>query len=80
VRHQLGISEQEAAAAFGVTVRTYRRYEAGKPALEGYGDFADAFGVSLNWLVGCKVARAEVRGFGCVLFVSTRRGGFGSAV
>lgn len=32
-RAQLGISEQEAAYAFGVTVRTYRGYEAGKPAI-----------------------------------------------
>jgi ribosome-binding protein aMBF1 (putative translation factor) len=32
VRHQLGISEQEAAAAFGVRVKTYRRYEAGPGA------------------------------------------------
>jgi ribosome-binding protein aMBF1 (putative translation factor) len=58
-RHQLGISEQAAAEAFDVTVRTYRRYEAGKPTGGGYADFADTFGVSLEWLVGCKGAAAE---------------------
>lgn len=31
VRHRLDISEQEAAAAFDVTVKTYCGHEAGKP-------------------------------------------------
>jgi DNA-binding XRE family transcriptional regulator len=63
-RAQLGISEQEAAYAFDVTVRTYRRYEAGKPACcftrshAGLADFADTFGLSLAWLYGCKDAEA----------------------
>jgi hypothetical protein len=40
-------------------VRTYRRYEAGKPAPYGWFDFADAFGVSINWLAGRKGPAAE---------------------
>jgi hypothetical protein len=51
-RAQLNISEQEAAYAFGVTVRTYRRYEAGKPwERSTWVDFADTFGVSTDWLI-----------------------------
>jgi hypothetical protein len=56
-RAQLGISEQEAAAGFGVTVKTYRGYEAGKRQQTGDGgwvDFADTFGVSLNWFASCR--------------------------
>jgi ribosome-binding protein aMBF1 (putative translation factor) len=68
-RAQLGISEQEAAAAFGVTVRTYRRYEAGKPAIgaqtanNGFADFAGTFGLSLLWLWGHKDGEAEAPRF-----------------
>jgi hypothetical protein len=63
-RAQLGISEEEAAYAFDVTVRTYRRYEAGKPSIGwrtangGFADFAYTFDVSLRWLCGCKDAEA----------------------
>jgi transcriptional regulator with XRE-family HTH domain len=32
-RERLGISEKEAAAAAGVCVRTYRKYEAGGPSV-----------------------------------------------
>jgi hypothetical protein len=68
-RAQLGISEQEAAYAFGVTVRTYRGYEVGKPAISwvtangGFADFAYTFDVSLRWLVGCKGTEAEAPRF-----------------
>jgi transcriptional regulator with XRE-family HTH domain len=74
-RTQLNISEEEAAHAFGVTVRTYRRYEAAKPGSWTRGpifyyaspggliDFADIFGVSLNWLCGCKGTEAEAPRF-----------------
>jgi hypothetical protein len=75
VRTQLNISEEKAAYAFGVTVRTYRRYEAAKPGSwtrgpifyctgnAGLSDFADTFDVSLNWLCGCKGAEAEAPRF-----------------
>jgi transcriptional regulator with XRE-family HTH domain len=74
-RTQLGISEEEAAYAFGVTVRTYRHYEGAKPgswihgpifgctANNGLADFADTFGVSLNWLLGRKGTEAEAPRF-----------------
>ena len=53
VRAALDISEVEAAAAHGVTLRTYRRYEAGAPqrAGEGFLNFAAKYDVSLNWLI-----------------------------
>jgi hypothetical protein len=49
-----------AAAAFGVIVRTYRRYEAGKyiPSF-GWGEFCDAFGASFDWLLSIKGHEAE---------------------
>jgi ribosome-binding protein aMBF1 (putative translation factor) len=64
-RAQLGISEEEAAYAFGVTVRTYRRYEAAKLGswINGLADFTDTFGVSPNWLVGCEGTEAEAPRF-----------------
>jgi Helix-turn-helix domain len=69
-RAQLGVSEEEAAYACGVTVRTYRRYEAAKPGSWTYGlafdnvaNFAEAFCVSINWLVGCKGTEAEAPRF-----------------
>jgi ribosome-binding protein aMBF1 (putative translation factor) len=64
-RNQLGISEAEAAYAFGVTVRTFRRYEAGKPggSYQRVGDFGYAFNISLSWLFGCKDSEAEAPRF-----------------
>jgi hypothetical protein len=53
LRAALQISEQEAADAFGVTLRTYRKYERAlsstrtKHLLE----FADTFDVSVGWLI-----------------------------
>jgi transcriptional regulator with XRE-family HTH domain len=53
-RIALGITEQEAADAHGVTVRTYRKWEAGanqrsiRPTLR----FAEKFDVSMDWLLG----------------------------
>ncbi len=47
-RLALDISEAEAAAAYGVTLRTYRRYERGAPqGVFGWLNFAKAYGVSL---------------------------------
>ena len=52
VRIALGLSEKEAAEAFGVTLRTYRRYEAGG-AVPGkhWLRFCDRYRISVNWLL-----------------------------
>jgi transcriptional regulator with XRE-family HTH domain len=49
----LGISEAEAAAAARVSLRTYRKWEAGhdRPTNTGILAFAFAYDVSLDWLV-----------------------------
>ncbi len=54
-RLALNISEAEAAAAHGITLRTYRRWEAGLP--QGASTwpvlkFAKAYDISLDWLIG----------------------------
>jgi transcriptional regulator with XRE-family HTH domain len=48
----LGISETEAAAAARVSLRTYRKWEAGhgRPTNTGILAFAFAYDVSLDWL------------------------------
>ena len=54
-RELLGISEEEAAAAFGVSLRTYQRYEAGKPHRnnhKGVLNFVRVFSVDVGWLIG----------------------------
>ena len=54
VRAVLGITEAQAAEAHGVTVQTYKRWEAGGPQ-RGAGpaiDFAETYDVSLDWLIG----------------------------
>jgi DNA-binding XRE family transcriptional regulator len=50
----LGITEQEAAAGFGVTLKTYRNYEAGRPQRSGRSGraFARKHNISLDWLYG----------------------------
>jgi transcriptional regulator with XRE-family HTH domain len=52
-RLALGISEQEAAAAWQVTLRTYRKYEAGAPqrSIGPLLCFADRHDVSIDWLI-----------------------------
>jgi hypothetical protein len=52
-RHALMISEQVAAAAYGVTLKTYRRYETAqsRPGAEGDWNFAQIFNVDIGWLV-----------------------------
>lgn len=49
----LGITEKEAAAAFGVLLETYRRYEAGAYQKTGTPllRFAKKYRVSLDWLI-----------------------------
>ena len=46
--------QTEIAAAIGVTVRQYQRYEAGeqKPGLDNLCALADHFGVTLDYLAG----------------------------
>ena len=53
-RLALGITEQEAAAAHGVTLRTYRRWEAGARQTNNPRyllNFAEKYDVSLDWLL-----------------------------
>lgn len=53
VRAALGLTEREAADAFGVTLRTYRRYEAGcvgnRPLT--IVRFACRYAISLDWII-----------------------------
>jgi transcriptional regulator with XRE-family HTH domain len=56
-RLALGITEQEAADAFRITLRTYRRWENGgchRDNHEGILCFIDKYDVSLDWLLGGK--------------------------
>jgi hypothetical protein len=52
---RLGVTEEEVAAAYGVTVRTYRRWEAGRPQrgtnLSGIQNFAEKYNVGLDWIL-----------------------------
>ena len=51
VRLALEKSEEEAAAAYRVTLRTYRRYEGGAPQrTAAFLNFCEAYDVSLDWL------------------------------
>ena len=50
-RVMLGLTEEQAAAGFGVTLRTYRRYEAGRSAENRIVDFARHYDVSFDWLI-----------------------------
>jgi Helix-turn-helix len=54
VRKALKISEQQAAAASGMTVKTYRKWESAERFRNNYpgvSNFAQTFGVSLTWLI-----------------------------
>jgi hypothetical protein len=53
VRALLGISEQEAAHAYGVTLRTYRGYEAGRRQVQAWPAlrFAIVFDLSNGWIL-----------------------------
>lgn len=59
LRIEKGEKQEQVAAAIGLTVRQYQRYEAGEqnPNLENFCALADHFGVSLDYLAG----RTEVR-------------------
>jgi transcriptional regulator with XRE-family HTH domain len=54
MRERLRITEQEAAGGAGVTLKTYQRWERGKPSngsAEPVIRLSKRFGVSLNWLL-----------------------------
>jgi transcriptional regulator with XRE-family HTH domain len=54
-RHLLNISEQEAADALLVTLRTYRKWECGELHQQNhYGifNFCETYGVACEWLFG----------------------------
>jgi hypothetical protein len=54
VRHQLCLSELDAAQSYGVGVQTYRRYERGsaqRHRMRKLVDFADKYNLSLDWLI-----------------------------
>jgi transcriptional regulator with XRE-family HTH domain len=48
----LGLTAQEAADAYGLTLQTYRKYETGRPqrGTEPTRRFARKYGVSCDWL------------------------------
>ena len=51
-RSALNISESEAAATYGVTPRTYRKYEQGSPQRgSGCLAFSKRYDISLDWLM-----------------------------
>jgi transcriptional regulator with XRE-family HTH domain len=52
-RLALGLTEQQVAKAYGVSLRTYRGYEAGKRQRDngGWLRFAEKFDVDLDWIV-----------------------------
>lgn len=55
VRKLLGISEREAARAWQITLRTYRRWEGGKPIPRMDArlfNFVETYGIDIDWLVG----------------------------
>ena len=46
-----GGTEKEAANAYGVTVRTYRKYENGQPLRNDFLGFVEKYDVSVDWLI-----------------------------
>jgi len=54
----LGISEGEAAAAHGVTLGTYRKWEDGRPprSCKPYLAFSEKYDVNLDWLIAGETA------------------------
>ncbi len=65
VQIALGITEQDAADASGVSLRTYRRYENGdRQRCSSFVGFSGKFNVSVDWLIlgeGTGLARHLVR-------------------
>jgi hypothetical protein len=54
-RAQLRLTEEEAAAAFYITLKTYRRHEAGLPSrsnVKGLRNFWNTYDVNPTWLLG----------------------------
>jgi transcriptional regulator with XRE-family HTH domain len=65
----LGITEEQAAADFGVSLQTYRRYEAeARQRGRGWGHcrlrrivgFAERYDVDLDWLVKARRAGSKI--------------------
>jgi transcriptional regulator with XRE-family HTH domain len=57
-RLALGLTEQEAATAWRLTLRTYRKWEAGAPQRgSNFLCFAEKYDISLDWLLGGDAAR-----------------------
>lgn len=55
VRRLLNISEKDAAAAYGCTLATYRRYENGATQRnKGMLNFCEKYGITLNWMMSGK--------------------------
>ena len=55
-RARLGVSEAQAAELLGVTLKTYKRYELGlshRDNTEGTLNFSLAYGLSMDWVLGC---------------------------
>jgi len=80
VRLALDITEQEAAAAAGLSIRTYRRWESGCPQKRRGGtnnllSFAEKYDVSLDWLlcgVGTRVGSHLASAKGRVVILPAR--------
>jgi transcriptional regulator with XRE-family HTH domain len=76
----LGLSEQEAAAAWQVTLRTYRKWEAGavQRGIKNLLCFTERFDVSIDWLICGDPARLgrhlTTRAEGKVAILARRRG------
>jgi transcriptional regulator with XRE-family HTH domain len=54
----LGVTEKEAAAAHGVTLTTYRKWEDGRPprSSKPYLAFVEKYDVNLDWLIAGETA------------------------
>jgi DNA-binding XRE family transcriptional regulator len=53
-RSRLGITKDEAAAALRLTLRTYEKWESGKPGRSNHSGvfcFAETYGLTLDWLI-----------------------------
>lgn len=53
LRQEIGLTQTQAAERVGISWRTYQDLEGGKyPSYVTLGKIADAFGVSVDWLMG----------------------------
>ena len=63
LREARGLTQSEAAAIFDMPMTTYRNYERGdrQPPIEVLFQFADYYGVSLDYLLGHSVSPEEMQ-------------------